>query len=192
LELAGRTEDAQTQRDRDAAAADLRRQRDAAAAATQRTLEAEAEQRARDREAAAAKTRRITVLTLLRDELGRIPKQMGERQNRAYPPGDRLVDVMWRSLSSSGELRWIEDLELLRLIATAYDLVAVEVDLEKRWLEARSLTSTGTAPSQQVLSNALISEDGDTWRAVCAAYKAVDAALVADGETAGPVPFCPY
>ena len=174
-----RVEDAEEQRRRDAAAADQRR-----------ALDAEAERRALDRTAAAAKARRITVLTLLRDELGRIPDQMGARQNRPYPPSDRLVDVMWQSLSSSGELRWIEDLELLRLLATAYDFIAVEVRLEQRWLDARALATTGTAPSQQFISNALVALDNEAWRAVCDAYKAVDRALVAEGEAAGPVPFC--
>jgi hypothetical protein len=89
---------AETQRARGAAAADLRRQRDAAAAETQRTLNAEAEQRARDREAAAAKARRVTVLTLLRDELDRIPKQMGDRQQRAYPPTIRTLPSALKSL----------------------------------------------------------------------------------------------
>lgn len=131
------------------------------------------------------------MLTLLRDELRRIPKQMGDRQQRAYPPMDRLVDVFWRSLSSSGELRWIEDLELLRTVATAYDFVAVEVALEQRWLEARSLASSGVAASEQFIGNALRGQDWDTWRAVCAAYKAIDAALVADGAEAGAEIFCP-
>jgi hypothetical protein len=158
----------------------------------QRDLNAEVEQRARDREAAAAKTRRVAVLMLLREELGRIPKQMGDRQQRSQPPLDRLVDVFWRSLSSSGELRWIEDLGLLRRIATAYDLVAVEIDLERRWLEARAVSPSGNVVTDPYLANALRGQDSDTWRAVCAACRAIDAALVADGAEAGAEIFCPY
>jgi uncharacterized membrane protein YccC len=184
-------EEAEDQRRRDFAAADLRRERDAAAAEMQRALDAEAEQRARDREAAAAKTRRVTVLTLLREELGRIPEQMLHRQPRDYAPTDRLVDVFWRSLSSSGELRWIEDLELLRSIATAYDLVAVEADLERRWQQARSVGPPGTVVTEPSIANDLRAHDRDTWRAACAAYKAVDAALIADGVEAGAEIFCP-
>lgn len=187
-----RAEEAEIQRGRDAAAADLRRERDAAAAETQRTLDAEAELRARDREAAAAKARRVTVLTLLRDEIGRIPKQMEGRQQRDFAPTDRLVDVFWRSLASSSELRWIEDAELVRTIATAYDLVAVEGDLERRWQQARSVGPPGTVVTEPHLSNALKAQDRDTWRAACAAYKALDVALVADGVEAGPEVFCPY
>ncbi len=182
---------AEAQRSRDATEAELGRKRDAAAAQTQRELNAEVEQRARDREAAATAARRTTVLTLLRDELSRIPAQMTNRQERAYPPPNRLVDVFWRSLSSSGELRWIEDLELLRTVATAYDFVAVEADLERRWQEARALRGSGIAPSETFLANELKSLDRDTWSAVCRAYKAIDAALVRDGVAAGPEVFCP-
>jgi hypothetical protein len=186
-----RAEEAEDQRRRDVAAADLRRERDGAAAEMQRTLDAEAEQRARDREATAAKARRIAVLTLLRDELGRIPEQMVPRQPRNFAPTDRLVDVFWRSLSSSGELRWIEDLELLRTISTAYDLVAVEADLERRWQQARSVGPPGTVVTEAYIANELQAHDRDTWRAACSAYKAIDAALVADGVEAGPEVFCP-
>jgi hypothetical protein len=160
-------------------------------AESQRTFNAEVEQRARDREASEAKARRVTVLMLLSEELGQIAKGMNARQQRTQPPLDRLVDVFWRSVSSSGELRWIEDLELLRTIATAYDLVAVETDLERRWLEARALKGSGIAASEEFIASALRGQDWDTWRASCAAYKAIDAALVADGAEAGAEIFCP-
>ena len=92
--------------------------------------------------------RRTTVVSLLREELCRVVGQMGigERQSRNFAPFDRMTDLLWRALSSSEELRWIEDLALLREVASAYDLLAAEIDLEHRWQEARSVAGTGIVP----------------------------------------------
>ena len=161
--------------------------------AARRSVEAAAEQRARARDAETARVRRVAVLSLLRTELGRVPNQMGtaDRQARNFAANDLMTDILWRSLSASGELRWIEDLDLLQGIASAYDLLAVEIDLERRWLEARSLAGTGTAASENYLANQLRLHDRDLWTRACRACKAMDDALVADGAEAGGQMFCP-
>jgi hypothetical protein len=162
--------------------------------ATRRSLQKAAEDRDRDREAEASRARRVAVLSLLRTELGGIPGQMGtaERQARNYAPNDLLTDILWRSFSASGELRWIEDLDLLQQIASAYDLLAVEIDLEKRWLEARAVAGSGRVVSEDFIANQLKLHDHDLWRLACQACKAMDVALVADGSDAGGDLRCPY
>lgn len=148
---------------------------------------------ARGRQARTARDRRISVIGLLREELGKVPRQMGDRQNRSYPPHDFMSDILWRSLSSSGELRWIEDLDLLRKIAAAYELLVVEIDLERQWLHSRATVGAGR-DGGGLYRNQLQALDFQTWRAACAACKAMDAALVADGVQPGSNAedlFCP-
>jgi hypothetical protein len=137
--------------------------------------------------------RRTTVFSLLREELGRVVVQMGtsERQSRNFAPFDRMTDLLWRALSSSGELRWIEDLALLREVASAYDLLAAEIDLEHRWLEARAVAGTGIVASEDFIRNQLRVIDRDLWHRACRACKAMDVSLVADGAAPGPDIFCP-
>jgi hypothetical protein len=115
-----------------------------------------------------------------------------DRQARNYAPNDLLTDILWRSFSASGELRWIENLDLLQQIASAYDLLAVEIDLEKRWLEARAVAGSGTVVSEGFIANQLKLHDHDLWRLACQACKAMDIALVADGADAGGELRCPY
>jgi hypothetical protein len=163
---------------------------DAASKAQQKTVD----ERDRARELEIARSRRVAVLSLLRTELGRVPGQMGtaDRQARNYAPNDLLTDILWRSFSASGELRWIENLDLLQQIASAYDLLAVEIDLEKRWLEARAVAGSGTVVSEGFIANQLKLHDHDLWRLACQACKAMDIALVADGADAGGELRCPY
>ena len=74
------------------------------------SAEAVAEQRAQGREAETARVRRVAVVSLLRAELGRVPDQMGtsDRQARNFAPNDLMTDILWRTMSASGELRWIQ------------------------------------------------------------------------------------
>ncbi len=164
--------------------------------ATSRRLQEASDERERAREAEVARARRVAVLSLLRKELGRVPNQMAKdyRQKRIQPPssGDRLTDVLWRSLSSSGDLRWIEDLDLLQQIATTYDLLAVEIELEKQWQAARALRGEGKVVSYDHIANELKVHDFNVWTGACRACKAMDAALVTDGASAGDEMFCPH
>lgn len=164
--------------------------------ASSRQLQEASEARARDREAEVARARRVAVLTLLRGELGRVPNQMAQnyRQNRSQPPSssDRLTDVLWRSLSSSGDLRWIEDLGLLQQIATTYDLLAVEIELENQWRAARALRDEGRVVKYDHIANELKIHDVNVWTGACRACKAMDAALVADRAPPGDDMFCPH
>jgi hypothetical protein len=164
--------------------------------AASRQLQEAADERERAREAEIARARRVAVLSLLREELGRVPNQMGKdyRQNRNEPPpsGDRLTDVLWRSLSTSGDLRWIEDLDLLQRIASTYDLLAVEIELEKQWHAARALRGEGKVVSYDHFANELKVHDFKVWTGACRACKAMDAALVADGASGGDDMFCPH
>jgi hypothetical protein len=167
-----------------------RLQRVEADAARRKTEQAE-DARIRAREAEVARDRRVAVLTLLRKELGAVPNQMGKRQVRNYAPFDRLTDILWRSFSASGELRWVDDLGLLNQISSAYDLLAVEIDLERQWMQARAVAGGGKVVSEDGIANQLKVYDHDLWRLACQACKAMDAALIADGAAPGGEMFCP-
>lgn len=171
----------------------LRRRELAEEDARLRVRDAAAEQRQTERRAQIARDRKVAVLSLLREELGFVPDQMGQRQHRGQPPFDRMADIIWRAFSSSGELRWIDDIKLLRTIASAYDLVAVEIALESRWMELR-LDPTTAPEADRAIANQLRRYDHDTWRRACEACKAMDAALIAEGAPAGANAdklFCP-
>jgi hypothetical protein len=161
-----------------------------------RSLDHEADQRGRVRDAGIARSRRVAVLSLLRTELGQVPDQMAQsyRQNRSHvpPTSDRLTDILWRSLSLSGELRWIEDLGLLQQIASAYDLLAVEIGLEKQWSDARAVAGAGKVVTEDSIAHTLKIHDFHLWTGACRACKAMDVALKADGAEVGGSMFCPH
>jgi uncharacterized membrane protein YccC len=154
-----------------------------------RTLDAAADDRAQINADEVERKHRVAVLRLLREELGRVPAQMGKRQNRDHsnPPFDRLSDMLWRTLSASGELRWIRDLALLQKLASAYDLLEVEVYLERRWLESRADTGGAVTAAHRFFANQLTVHDRDTWRLACDACDAMDVALEGDGAERGEV-----
>ena len=131
---------------------------------------------------------RVTVLKLLREELAPIPEQMMRRQGRSQPPSpyDVMSDMQWRTLSASGELRAVTDLDLRRTISKAYELIAQESDLEKQWRDV--LGNWGIA-GRDVAANNFANQlkllDTDTWRHVCGACKAIDQALQSEGAEPG-------
>lgn len=173
---------------------EVRRRNQAEEVAALRKRELAAEEREARRGEQIANDRRVAVLSLLREELGRVPDQMGQRQDRGHPPFDRLTDILWRAFSSSGELRWIEDVELLKTIASAYDLVAVEIALESRWLELRLVTGGNAPQADSFIAGQLKRHDHDAWRRACDACKALDQALRAAGSSPGANAdhlFCP-
>lgn len=172
---------------------EIRRLEQAEEDARLRARDRAAEERESERRTQITRDRKVAVLSLLRQELGLVPDQMGQRQHRGQPPFDRMADIIWRAFSSSGELRWIDDIGLLRTVASAYDLVAVEIALESRWIELR--LDPITAPeADRAIANQLRRYDHDTWRRACEACKAMDAALIAEGAPPGANAdklFCP-
>jgi hypothetical protein len=140
-------------------------------------------------EADAVRKRRVEVVTVLRDELGRVAGQMQQRQSRNAPPFDRLVDALWRSFS--GELRGLVDAEVFRTVASAYDLLATEIELEKEWMTARAPGGGIERVQGTYFANQLRLNDRDLWRLVCDACKAMDAALAAEDAQPGATIFCP-
>lgn len=173
---------------------EARRQQLAEEERAQRERDHDAERREEARRTQIAHDRQVAVLGLLREELGRIPDQMGRRQDRRAPPFDRMTDVLWRTFSSSGELRWIDNVELLNSLAAAYDLLAVEIGLEARWQELRLVTGGHSPQTEAHLGGQLKRYDYDTWRRACEACKAMDAALLGAGAPPGSNAdslFCP-
>ena len=87
------------------------------------------------------------------------------------------------------------DVALLRSIASAYDLLGVEIEWENRWLQARSVAGSGKVVSEDYIANQLRLHDRDLWRLACDACKAMDMALIADRAPAGSNAdslVCPY
>jgi len=131
---------------------------------------------------------RVTVLTLLREELAPIPKQMMGRQDRSHAPApyDVLSDSQWRTLASSGELRVIADISVRQTITKAYELIRQENELERQWRDVLgNWGMAGRDVAAHNFSNQLKLLDGDTWRQVCAACKAIDAMLLSEGSEPG-------
>jgi hypothetical protein len=78
------------------------REKDARSIEAERAKQTELEQRQRDLTTAIERDRRVTVMTVLRGELGPIPKQLSTRQERAHVPSpyDRLSDTLWRAIGT--------------------------------------------------------------------------------------------
>ena len=142
----------------------------------------------RQSDAERERANRVTVLQLLREELVPIPEQMMRRQDRSHAPApyDVLSDSQWRTVSSSGELRAITDIALRLTITKAYELIGQENELEKQWRDVLgNWGMAGRDVAANNFSNQLKLLDGDTWRRVCAACKAIDAALLSEGAELG-------
>jgi hypothetical protein len=142
----------------------------------------------REGDAERERDNRVTVLKLLREELAPIPEQMMRRQGRSHAPApyDVLSDSQWRTLSSSGELRAINDVALRMTITKTYELIGQESELEKEWRDVPgNWGMAGRDVAANNFSNQLKLLDRDTWRRVCDACKAIDAMLLSEGAEPG-------
>jgi len=93
--------------------------------------ETEAEQKA-------AELKRSQVLTLLLHELQinqlLIEKRLGLEDNKYPHPEFR--SIAWDAFSSGGELKWIDDVTLLSIIANAYHTIRQIISDEESWYHA--------------------------------------------------------
>lgn len=95
------------------------------------------ERQVQEREKSARKTK---ILTLIRGELElnrQILFSTIEKQ-RIHPkvvPLTGMKDDLWNAFSASGELQWIDDLELLDSISTAYYYIRRIIPLEEKYFE---------------------------------------------------------
>jgi hypothetical protein len=145
---------------------------------------------AMERQTEASRARRGEILGLIRAELARVAGQMADRQERSFPPMNRLTGSMWRPLSV--ELAPLIEVDLFGKIASAYELLEAEIALEDRWLVARA-AGGGVAQIQgRFFAEQLKLHDRDLWRLACDACRAIDAAVVADGGSRGSEVFCPF
>jgi len=145
---------------------------------------------AMERQAEASRARRGEILGLIRAELARVAGQMVDRQERSFPPMNRLTASMWRPLSV--ELAPLIEGELFGKIAGTYELLEAEIALEDRWLVARA-AGGGVAQIQgRFFAEQLKLHDRDLWRLACDACRAIDAAVIADGGSPGSELFCPF
>ncbi len=87
------------------------------------------------------KKRKETILSLLRAELQQNLQDLHERRKEIQAGGKREVFVdplraeVWLALSDGGEIKWIDDLELLAHLAAAYHQIKNTIFLERKFLE---------------------------------------------------------
>jgi hypothetical protein len=100
--------------------------------------------------------RKYKILMLIREELT-TNQQMLElliEQQKTHPrirAATGLKDALWSALSNSGDLQWIDELDLLSSISYSYHMIGALIHLEKQYddpnfMEAVSLVG-GTGPA---------------------------------------------
>jgi len=89
-----------------------------------------------DAERGAAVERRRMVLRVIGDELREDKEHLVavQRDPQRELHLDRLRTESWRSLSASGELRWIDDVDLLAWTSLAYHRIEIVNRIEDAWL----------------------------------------------------------
>jgi hypothetical protein len=96
---------------------------------------------------------------LIRDELAYNAVRLAERMNnRTALPLVSFKNDLWRALSDSGEIRWIDDPHVLSETASAYHYIGVVAAIEDRCYQAvRGINpryDDGTRVSQKLLEDA--------------------------------------
>lgn len=100
--------------------------------------------------------RKYKVLTLIREELRfnqQILDQLIEQQKTH--PGIRAItglkDALWSALSNSGDLQWVDELDLLSSISNSYHMISALIHLERQYADPSFLMAVsrvnGTGPT---------------------------------------------
>jgi hypothetical protein len=140
------------------------------------------------RERQAAHARRLQVLDVLERELTETREAM--TAGRVARPRELLLPGLrreaWTALSASGELRWIEDPELLGRLARAQHRIAETARLEDAWLRFETDPTRATirysGPSAGDRLRSILEDlDGDTIAAIDHALAGIQEAR-ADGR----------
>lgn len=137
-----------------------------------------------------AGVRRVAVLRLLCDELAEDRDLLIGKTD-----GTRIVEVpflrsdLWRALADGGELRWIDDVQLIGVIARAYQRVDTTTELERKYFDlthdavaaAVTYAPAGRSPASRVLTY-IVDQDE---RTMAALNVAIDALAGAGIEPSG-------
>jgi hypothetical protein len=83
----------------------------------------------------------------IKQELAYNGEALLQRDNVFNPGGARLKNEFWKIASLSGDLRWVDDPDLLNLIAQAYFDIEVAADWDRR------LTDSLTGPAITITLN---------------------------------------
>ncbi len=138
--------------------------------------------------AAEQRDRAANVSRLIRDELAHNGERLAQRHHDpTVLPVDPFKNALWRALSDSGEIRWIDDPSLLNEIASAYHYIGVVAAIEDKCYQAlRGFDLTygdGTRASQRLLRDARFYDAHvQLAESISAAIAAVDEAM-GDGGT---------
>lgn len=143
------------------------------------------EEGARKRETEAAAARRSLVLEVIRNELR---ENLDELQGvRAQRPRllviPSLKDEVWRALGLGGELRWVDDPELIERLARAYHRISTTTFLEQRMFDptAGTIVERGTGLTTRArLARMADDQDEHTIAAIDHALAGIKTALRED------------
>lgn len=135
------------------------------------------------------------VLALIRKELAFDLDQLTDRRGRGADK-TRVVTVtalkadFWKSVSASGDIKWIRDSALLDAISAAYYRINTTASLEARYVDTSfypgiTFQSGSSPPAPVVLSKELmdkiVSTDQATVDGIEVAISKIDAALSGNG-----------
>lgn len=127
---------------------------------------------------AESRERAINVSSLIRDELVHNSNRLAERlSDKTSLPLLPLKSDLWRALSDSGEIRWIDNPPVLNNIATSYYYVGVVSAIEDKCYQAmRGINPKypdGTFASQRLLEDAR-KFDNELSKSISTAIKAIE------------------
>jgi len=101
-------------------------------------------------------TRKATILQLIRDEL-EVNRQVltSSIQNRRESPywvsNIGLKSDLWNALHYGGELRWIDDLDLLNLLSATYHYVTRIIHLELEYFDPSFMGKATTVKGEEII-----------------------------------------
>jgi len=131
------------------------------------------------------RVRAIKVSFLIRDELAYDSNRLAERlKSTTTLPLLPFKNDLWRALSDSGEIRWIDNPPVLNEIASAYYYVGVVAAIEDKCYQAiRGINpryDDGTLASQRLLEDAR-KFDAELSKSISAAITAIEEMVGAHG-----------
>ena len=96
-----------------------------------------------EKEQAESRSRKSRILNLVREELEFNRNKLSEQPVEPDSPFERVIsagglkDELWRAFSDGGELEWIDDLDLMSILAQAYHCIRRVIFLQDLYLNFR-------------------------------------------------------
>ncbi|MBA4420221.1 MAG: hypothetical protein C0391_03655 [Anaerolinea sp.] len=127
---------------------------------------------------------KVKILRLLKKELEynhsalleRQSEKDGELQREVFV--NRLKDELWNAFSDGGELQWINDLQLLDVLSTAYYYIRIIIFLEEKYFD--SVHYPGLRIQGKIVDNIrgyLVKSDPNALESITKALQEIDKSL---------------